>query len=175
MLSSRQKFIKRIALPLALVVFLGLFVTDIFFVPSAGSSMLKFTGPSDMKISDDFAPRIDSEAALVVKEDNQIIPLCQTLPGELWILLLAAYLFLLFFNLFYDFEHAKKIRWFWEGFYTLLALGAWYFYDECHQNIWFPLYVLRLGVIVYLAYLYLLYTQKEIQPLTDEDLENFEG
>lgn len=166
---------------------MGLFVTDIFFVPSArpqdslsvsgvaGSSTLKFLGPGDTKISDDFGPRIDSEAAAIVKKDNKIIPLCQTLPGELWILLLAAYLFLLFFNLFYDFENAWKIRWFWEGLYTLLALFGWYAWDSCHINIWFPLYVIKLGVIVYLVYLYLFYKQKELWPLSIEDLENFEG
>ncbi|PJA86738.1 MAG: hypothetical protein CO141_03155 [Candidatus Moranbacteria bacterium CG_4_9_14_3_um_filter_42_9] len=175
MLTPRQKFIKRIALPLALVVFFGLFVMDIFFVPSSSSSMLKLIGPSDMKISDDFSPRIDSEAAIVVRDGDNIIPFCTTLPGELWIFLLAAYLFLLFFNLFYDFEKSDSLHWFWESLYTLLALWGWYIWDTCHQNIWFPLYILKLGVIIYLVYLYLLYKQKEIQPLTDEDLENFEG
>ncbi|MEK7598645.1 MAG: hypothetical protein AAB487_02820 [Patescibacteria group bacterium] len=175
MLSPKQKFIKRIALPLALFIFFLLFVTDLFFVPLANSSTIKFFGPKDTSISRDLSPRIDSEAAMVVKENNQTLPLCTTLPGELWIFLLAAYLFLLLFNLFYDFEKSNNIHWFWESLYTLLALWGWYIWDSCHLNLWFPLYILKLGIIVYLVYLYLYYKKKEIQPLSDEDLENFEA
>ena len=184
MLNSRQKLIKRIVLPLALMVFLGLFVTDLLFVPQADSSQIdrqikiissQIAGaPEDISISKDLSPRIDSEAAMIERVIRSA-PACQTLPGELWIFLLAAYLFLLFFNLFYDFESSSATHWFWESLYTVLALWGWYIYDTCHLNLWFPLYVLKLGIIVYLAYLYLYYKKKELQPLSDEDLENFEG
>jgi len=209
MLNSRQKFIKRIALRLALVVFIGLFVTDLLFVPRADSSeidsQIKIISsqiadtPEDTSISGNLNPRIDSEAAMIERVIRST-PACWTLPGELWIFLLVAYLFLLFFNLFYDFEKSHEIypvrspsyleqnviptevgvtsngvRWFWESLYTLLALWGWYVWDACHESIWFPLYVIKLGTIVYLVYLYLFYKQKELQPLSDEDLENFEG
>ena len=162
MLSDRQKFVKKIALSLAILFFLLLFAVDIFFVPPAGSTQISQT-QTDTRISSNLSPRIDGEAAMVVKEDGRITSVCQTLPPELWIFLLTAYLFLLLFNLFFDFEKSNKIHWFWEGFYALLALGAWHFYDACRQNLWFPLYVLKLGIIVYLVYLYLFYKKKEIR------------
>jgi hypothetical protein len=184
MLSRRQKLIKSLTLPLAMLVFVALFAVDLFLVPLAGSSQIqrdqkiivseRINDPEDKSLSKDLAPRIDPEAATIVRE-VKTGPVCATLPGELWILLLAAYIFLLFFNLFYDFEQSIKIHWFWESLYALLALIGWYAWDGCHQNIWFPLYVLKLGIIVYLVYLYLFYKKKELQPLTDEDLENFEG
>jgi len=167
MLSSRQKFVKNIALPLALFVFILLFAVDIFFVPRANSSTIKFFTPQETTISHDLSPRIDEKAAMVVKENDRILPLCNTFPSELWIFLLTAYLFLMLFNLFINFEHSHKIQWFWESGYTILALWNWYAFFCCRQNIWFPLYVLKLGTIVYLVYLYLYYKKKEIQALPE--------
>ena len=175
---------KSLALPLAMLIFVALFVVDFFMVPLASSSenpfnqkiivSEKINDPANTRISKDFSPRIDEEAAAIVRE-TETAPICATLPGELWILLLAAYLFLMFFNLFYDFEKSNSLHWFWEGLYTLLALWGWYVWDQCHQNLWFPLYVLKLGTIVYLVYLYLFYKKREVQLFSDEDLENFEN
>jgi hypothetical protein len=165
MLTPRQKFVKNLTLPLALLIFVALFAVDFLMVPLADSSTIKFMRPGDARISDDFGPRIDSEAAMVEKVDGKIIPVCKTFPNELWILLLASYVFLLLFNLFYDFQHSQKIHWFWESLYTVLALWAWYAYDTCRLNLWFPLYVIKLGLIAYLIYLYIFYKKKELETL----------
>jgi len=135
-----------------------LFRTEASLVPenlkSASSRVSPFADPT---------PRIDDEAASIVSEREEAVcapekavPICASLPAEVWIFLLAAYLFLLIFNLSYDFGKAKKIRWFWEGLFTLLALYAWYVYDGCRTFIWFPLYVMKLGIIIYLFYIYLM-------------------
>lgn len=108
-------------------------------------------------------PRIDSEAASIEKEskgeENYEILLqgknhCASLPQNLWVLLLGAYIFLIIFNLSFRFEKTKHIRWFWESFYTILALLAWYNFDECRKNTWFAPSVIESGAIIYAFYFY---------------------
>lgn len=94
---------------------------------------------------------LGGEAAAVT---NKTIASCQTLPVEVWIFLLLVFLGLLIFNLTYDFTRTKKIRWGWESFYLLLTLLAWFKFDGCREVIWFPLYALKLGLLVYIAYLF---------------------
>lgn len=108
-------------------------------------------------------PQIDEEAAEIVKEDqgkeNYEILLegnnhCRSLPENLWVFLLGAYLFLIIFNLSFEFEKAGNIRWFWESLYTVLALLAWFNYDGCRTNTWFAPAVIESGIIIYAYYLY---------------------
>ncbi len=96
-------------------------------------------------------PRIDTEAAMT--EKNAV---CRSLPESWWVVLLAAYVFLLIFNLAYEFEKTRKKRWFWEAFYTLLAVLAWKKFDGCDQYVWFVQSVLINGFIIYSFYLYYL-------------------
>lgn len=110
-------------------------------------------------------PQISEEAAETVKEkedqgkENYEILLkgnnhCRSLPQNLWVFLLGAYLFLLIFNLSFEFEKAINIRWFWESLYTILALLAWFNYDQCRTNTWFAPAVIESGIIIYAYYLY---------------------
>lgn len=151
-------------MPLALLIFISLFSTDALFVSGGNVSETINPLPKDRRISKDFSPRIDEEAAAIVRE-NKSTSECVTLPAKIWIFILMAYLFLMLFNLFYDFEKSNNIHWFWEGFYTILTIFAWTNFDKCGVNLWFPLYVLKLGTVIYLAYLYLYYKKKEIQTL----------
>ena len=117
----------------------------------------------------DKTPRIDQEAASVEKETakentgekNYEILLdenrnCRSLPQNFWLLIFAAYLFLIIFNLLYEFEEREDPQWFWESAYTLLALLAWYNFDACRLHSWFPATILETGIIVYSFYLYFL-------------------
>jgi hypothetical protein len=111
----------------------------------------------------DSQPRIDQGAAEIVKESegakNYQILLsennhCASLPQNIWIILLGAYLFLIIFNLSYEFEKTRKIHWFWESLYTILALLAWYNFDECRKFTWFAPSVIESGIIIYAFYFY---------------------
>jgi len=161
-MNNFPKFIKKFALPLALLIFLSLFATDALFVSRGNASGTINPLPKDTSISKDFSPRIDSEAAAIVRE-KKAERVCVTLPAKIWIFLLTAYLFLMLFNLFYDFEKSNKLHWFWEGLYAILAIFVWVKFDKCGMNLWFPLYVLKLGVVIYLVYLWLYHKKKEIQ------------
>jgi hypothetical protein len=108
-------------------------------------------------------PRIDQQAAETVKDDqgkkNYTTLLkensaCQSLPQGAWILLLGTYVFLLIFNLTFEFGKREKLQWFWEALYTILALLAWYNFDECRQNNWFAQLVIIEGIIIYGFYFY---------------------
>ncbi len=108
-------------------------------------------------------PRIDNEAASIKKEDagkNNYEALlkengrCASLPQNIWVMLLGAYIFLIIFNLSYKIEKTKYIHWSWESFYTILALLAWHNFDECRKNTWFAPAVIESGIIIYLFYLY---------------------
>jgi hypothetical protein len=119
--------------------------------------------PADSPFLDE-TPRIDEEAASDEKkedpgEQNYEILLssnghCRTLPQNLWVMLLGIYIFLLLFNLSFELEKRKKLRWFWEALYTMLALLAWYNFDQCRGNSWFAQSVIFNGIIIYSFYLY---------------------
>jgi len=96
--------------------------------------------------------RLGEASALVVGGGADLS--CQNLPVEMWIFILLAFIFLLIFNLAYDFAKAKKIQWGWEIILLLLTLWVWFVFDQCRTMIWFPLYTIKLGLIIYLAYLY---------------------
>ena len=125
------------------------------------------------------APRIDQQAAEIVKQDqgekNYKILLkendgCMSLPQGAWILLLGTYVFLLIFNLTFEFGKRKKIQWFWESLYTILALLAWYNFDECRKNNWFPQLVIIEGIIIYSFYLFYFSNHtKKIQSKTEDN------
>lgn len=110
----------------------------------------------------DQSPRIDEEAAFQEKtdagqENYQVLShkaICRTLPQNMWVLTLAAYVFLLIFNLTYGIDPKQKTRWFWEALYTILALLAWYTFDECKSNTWFAQSVILIGLTIYFFYLY---------------------
>jgi len=112
-------------------------------------------------------PRIDNQA-WYVETGKASKAFRQGLPVEIWIFLLATYLGILIFNLAYDFSRTRKPRWVWESILTLLALGAWFVLDSPREALWFPLYVLKLGLITYVAYLVLFQNKKELEEETEQ-------
>jgi hypothetical protein len=112
----------------------------------------------------DKIPRIDSEAASIVREDKSGVSLSENVSvgrkniysQNFWMLLFGAYLFLLIFNLSFEFEKKQKLQWFWEALFTFLAIYVWDNLDIGRNNSWFPGAVLESGVIVYAFYFYFL-------------------
>ncbi len=111
-----------------------------------------------LKISEIHGPRIDVEAAMTVVEVGGAVATvrCFTLPAGMWVFLLIVYVALLVFNLTYGFWQVSSGRpqWFWELLYTVLFIVGWYVWDGCQTNVWFPLSVIKMGVILYALYLY---------------------
>lgn len=124
--------------------------------PSYKNNFLAKNEEPILKISEISGPMIDSGAAVISKEN-----VCQyesvaaeRIPAKIWILLIMAYVFLIVFNLTYEFRKSVNLRWFWELLYTLFFLSLWFYYDAGQTKMWFPLYIIKLGVIIYIAYLY---------------------
>ena len=120
-------------------------------------SLQNFDMKNIPKISDIKGPRIDDQAASVERMAvcSNEEKACQTLPNGIWMFLLFAYGALLIFNLTYKFKEATKIQWYWELIYTMLAIIAWYVWDQCgNMNIWYPEFVLKIGIVIYGIYLY---------------------
>lgn len=158
---------RNLSIPIAIAVFVSLLAADIFFLKPApaddaagncGTRTEVLSGKENArtvpKLSEIRGPQIDQEAAAVVKSEKR--PACFTFPPGIWVFILCAYLFLLVFNLVYGYLKNSEIQWFWEFLYTALAVGTWFYFDQCRANLWFPLYALKLGIIIYLFYLYLL-------------------
>lgn len=168
---------QKYGLALGIFVLAALFVSNFLFLPQAISPDLEKevasiqSEPATItKLSEIKGPRIDEEAASIsCADDSPVCPLapkvitCASLPMETWVFLLAAYLGLLIFNLGFTFGKRQTVQWFWEALYTLLALAVWFQWDQCRANLWYPLYVLALGILIYLFYLYFFWeTQKPI-------------
>lgn len=163
-----MKQLKIIKLLAILVVFATMLFLDSSLVFSQKDSDIIHFEKNRENLSDDSPflnpkPRLDPEAASKEKMDDigrqnyLVINLnnkCWSLPQNIWVLLAGAYLFLLVFNLVWDFEKSRRIHWFWETFYTLLALLAWNAYDGCRQHTWFPMLILEIGLITYAFYFY---------------------
>lgn len=160
-----QQNSQKIFISLIILILASSFAVDIFLLRTEASQAEESSKSAVTRVSPfaDPTPRIDEEAASIVRENPEescnpaaLAPDCKTLPAGVWIFLLAAYVFLLIFNLSAGFGSAQKIRWFWETLFTFLALYAWYVYDGGRTFIWYPLYVLKFGLIIYLFYVYLL-------------------
>lgn len=166
-------------------VFSALFASDISLASENSNEPINFeikkeNLPSDSPFLNP-EPRIDNEAASVEKENagKQNYKLlnhktnCASLPENFWVLILGAYIFLIIFNLSFQFEKTKHIRWFWESFYTILALLAWYNFDECRKNTWFAPSVIESGVIIYVYYFYFFKKKfkKELKKETRKEAE----
>jgi len=185
--------VKKYGLALAVLVVVLLFIASLFLVTGnfSGSGNLSVQeqqkknvtqenipqeGISLMvpKLSEVRGPSIDGEAAAVVKEEKSSnCPLiakttpCRTLPSEIWIFLLTVYLFLLIFNLSLTFGKRSTVQWVWEAILTILALGSWFLWDQCRTNLWFPLFVITLGILIYLFYLY--FFNENLKRISDDE------
>lgn len=111
-------------------------------------------------------PRIDEEAAMTVREkvmvsgeEKEIVSETRkkaTYSEQFWVFIFGAYLFLIVFNLSFNFKKSQSIQWFWEALYTFLAVFVWDRLDFPRTNGWFPGAVMEAGIIIYLAYFYFL-------------------
>ena len=152
--------LKKWQIALALAVFALLFAADgLVAVPAVTEVRALNSAPAAVpKLSEIKGPSIDGEGASVVRLENSatcaLSAACATLPAGLWVFLLVAYLALLGFNLAYKFKESRNIRWVWETIMTLLLIAGWFYFDQCRSHLWFPLYVMKLGIIIYLFYLY---------------------
>lgn len=122
-----------------------------------------------LKLSEIDGPRIDFEAATITLSEapatteapvttvtTETTATAATLPGELWVLLILAYAALLVFNFSYTFNRVVAPQWGWEAFYTLAALWGWLVMDPTMLYPWFPLMILKTGLIIFALYAYLL-------------------
>lgn len=107
-----------------------------------------------LKISEIRGPRIDDEAATIVAEKAAAV--CRTLPLNLWIFLVIAYIALLVFNFSYTFQDAQQPQWFWETLLAFLFIAGWLVWDQCRENIWFPFAIMKFGLITFALYAYFL-------------------
>ena len=165
------KMIKKYGLIVIAVFILSLFFTDFLFVSpikeaEIGSFQAASTEVPDRsdipRISEIEGPMIDSgaasiEATVSVSETcavPSVAKICKNLPTKVWISLLFAYFALLIFNLTYEFGKKTKPQWFWESLYTLIFILGWFYFDQCGESVWFPLYILKIGIIIYFIYLY---------------------
>jgi hypothetical protein len=115
---------------------------------TVGREITQGTDSAPVRISEITDARIDSVAATVV--------MAPALPQILWVLLLVAYVTLLVFNWSYTFRTVTSPQWRFELILTLLTLGAWYHLDSGRGEIWFPLTLIKSGLIVAIIYVYLL-------------------
>lgn len=102
-----------------------------------------------LRISEIDGPRIDDVAAAVVIEP-MIWPL------ELWVFLFWVYIALLVYNFSATFRRVTSPQWGWELSYTFIILFAWYVLDDAGTYVWFPLIIIKSGLIIFALYAYLL-------------------
>lgn len=104
-------------------------------------------------------PRIDEEAAMIERErplERKMETSENKYSTDFWIFLFGSYLFILIFNLAFDFTKTKNFHWFWEVFYTFLAIFIWDQLDYARANSWFPGIVMETVIVVYAFYFYFL-------------------
>lgn len=148
-----------------LLAILGLFLS--FSSPAwAGNEFSTISGQKDKLAQNSpgkiLPGRIDEKAAFAVREENVTREIdCEKWPEKFWVFLFGAYLFLLVFNLSYGLKNKNKIQWFWELFFTLLALWTWKKLDACEMQRWFFYCILETSVIIYFFYAYSLLASKE--------------
>ncbi len=123
---------------------------DTVFLDEASVSEQGSIDSQPLKISEIDGPRIDDTAATVVVSQTPV------LPGELWVFLFLAYVALLVFNFSSTFERVAEPQWGWETLYTFITLWGWYALDSERLYVWFPLLVIKSGLIIFALYAYLL-------------------
>ena len=98
---------------------------------------------------------IDEEAVMVVADGDIIraIPLCHSLPKDTWALLICIYILLMVFNLREQYRMYGGLRyWRFEAFITAFFLFEWLIFDTCREQAWFPLTLIKSGLILILIF-----------------------
>jgi hypothetical protein len=98
---------------------------------------------------------IDDEAVMVMDDAGatRSIPLCQALPEDTWVFLILLYVLLIVFNLREQYRLYKSVRyWRFEVALSTFFLFEWFVFDTCRQQVWFPLTLLKSGLILLLIF-----------------------
>ncbi|MEK9173805.1 MAG: hypothetical protein AAB845_00900 [Patescibacteria group bacterium] len=98
---------------------------------------------------------IDEKAVMVVADGDIIraIPLCGSLPESAWIFLVCIYVLLMAFNLREQYRLYGDIRyWRFEALITAFFLFEWLVFDTCREQAWFPLTLIKSGLILVLIF-----------------------
>jgi hypothetical protein len=187
MMEKLAEFMKKYGLASGIFFLAALFAANIFLLPSHYSfdgadskEEVRFDRKNILRLSEMKGPSIDGGGVSIVREEveernsNAIIVGEEReraiLPVEIWVLILAEYLFLLIFNLGFTFGRRNTVQWFWETAYTVLALASWFLWGQSRTNIWFPLYVMALGVLIYLFYLYFFWEKQKLDSQKSEKI-----
>jgi hypothetical protein len=99
--------------------------------------------------------RIDTQAVMVSNQEGEdySISLCQSLPIEAWKLLVILYIFLLIFNFREQCRLTGTVNtYLFESGLTLFFIIGWMMFDTCRTNTWFPLMLVKLGLIIFLLF-----------------------
>ena len=149
--------------------YLSIFFVAVFVCLSFSSAISKAATQQKMKMQVKFVPpknekkeaiipRIDNEAAAIIRGDEKIklTEEKNIYSQNFWMLLFGAYIFLMIFNLSFDFRKKQKLQWFFESVLTFLAIFVWDQLDFGRENAWFAGVVLESGIIIYGFYFYFL-------------------
>lgn len=100
-------------------------------------------------------PAIDSEAVMVKSDGvvTQVVALCQSLPLDTWKLLVVLYVLLLIFNFREQYRlHGSITTWVFECGLTFFFIIEWAIFDTCRTQNWFPLALIKIGLITFLLF-----------------------
>lgn len=139
-------------------------ILDILALPFLAMDSQKLGAEAPiLKISEVTGPMIDSEAA------TDIYVVCTTLPTEVWVFLLLALGALLLFNFGYGLTHGERLQWKWELAFVMAALLAWCAWDSCQAAAWFPFIALKMSLLIFAGYLYLLEKKERFSNIPEEE------
>lgn len=169
-----SQVIRKYGLVISLSLVMLLSVVDIFFVSVSKPKIEQANLASEVRmcssseaekvenitsISEISGPSVGNEAATstcqTLKASN-----CGNIDSKVWVFLLISYIALLIFNLKYGSISSRKIQWKWETIMTGIFIFGWFYFDKCAQNLWFPLYVTKIGLAIYTIYLYFVFKTK---------------
>ena len=169
------EIVKRHGILIALSLVMSLFLVDIFFVSvssskiesqnfskieknckSKGDEMLKEI-PKLSQIKNPSITKNAASSACSVRNINN----CKDIGSKAWFLVLFSFVILLIFNLAYGFFKNRHIQWKWEIIMTGIFILFWFVFDKCAQNLWYPIYIVKLAITIYVVYLYFFVRRKE--------------
>lgn len=142
----------------AAVLLLFIEAMPVFLFPESNMLSLHLSGSNSQTAAPQSISRLHGQSslgedALMVANENgalRELPLCQSLPEKGFALLLLAYIMLMAFNLR---ESSRKQGYpggIFEILLTLVFLAIWFAYDDCRASAWFPLVIVKVGLILYI-------------------------
>lgn len=141
---------KALLLLLPLAALFVLEMSTLFIIPET-------TAPETISLSAQLekGPAIDTEAIMVksIGDSTEAVSLCQSLPVGIWKLLIIVYVLLLVFNFREQYRTRGAVTtYIFEACLTAFFLIEWLFFDACRTEIWFPLMLIKAGLILFLFF-----------------------